>query len=86
MNEMFGAQIAGAIAALGFFLFLAACAVALIWSRTKEKLAIQETLRKLIDRGDVVSPELVDALRRMKPRRSFQESVAAERRYRRVRD
>jgi hypothetical protein len=34
MDEIIGAQIAGAIATLGFFLFLAACAVALIWSRT----------------------------------------------------
>jgi hypothetical protein len=82
MDELTGAQIAGAISSLGFFLFLSACAVAVIWSRTKEKLAIQETLRRLIERGDVVNPELVEALRRMKPRRSPEEIEAAERRYR----
>ncbi len=82
MNEFTGAQIAGAIASVGFFLFLSACAVATIWSRTKERLAIQETLRKLIDRGDDVSPALVDALRRMKPGLSAAEAAVAERRYR----
>jgi hypothetical protein len=81
MDEASDAVIGGAIASMGFFLFLSACAVAVIWSRTKEKLAIQETLRKLIDRGEEVSPALVEALR-MKPRSSSAELAIAERRYR----
>jgi hypothetical protein len=55
---------------IGFYLFLAVWVVAVIWSRTQEKRAIQETLRKLIDSGSAITPEVVDALRRRKPRRT----------------
>ena len=58
------------LASLGFYLFLSVLVGGLIWSRTKEKLAVQETLRKLIDKGTNVSPEIVDALRRTKLKRS----------------
>jgi len=66
-----GWQWAASFSALGFYLFLAVWVCALIWSRTKERLAIQETLQKLIQSGAQISPEIVDALRRTKPRRTY---------------
>ena len=64
---MFG--IMAGISSLGFYIFLAVWVATVIWSRTKEKLAVQETLRKLIDSGAPLTPEVIDALRRPKPRR-----------------
>ena len=85
MGEAAGVQVGfgilAGISSLGFYLFLAAWVVAVIWSRTKEKLAVQETLRKLIDSGTALSPEVIDALRRPKPRRSPTEVRASAKRY-----
>jgi energy-converting hydrogenase Eha subunit E len=85
MDEATGGQVAfgiiAGISSLGFYLFLAAWVVSVIWSRTKEKLAVQETLRKLIDSGTALSPDVIDALRRPKPRRSPAEVRASAKRY-----
>jgi hypothetical protein len=66
---------------LGFYLFIAVWIGMAIWARTREKLAIQETLRKLIDRGTEITPEVVDALRRTAPRSSPAEVRATSARY-----
>jgi hypothetical protein len=52
------------LAQFGFYVFIAVWVGMVIWARTREKLAIQETLRRLIDRGTDITPEVVDALRR----------------------
>ena len=43
---------------------------------------MQETLRKLIDSGTTITPEVIDALRRTKPKRSPAEIRASVTRYR----
>jgi len=68
------------LAALGFYAFLAVWVGAFIWSRTKERLAVQETLQKLIETGAQLSPEVIDALRQTallqtRPRRTPAELV-----------
>jgi hypothetical protein len=55
---------------IGFYLFLAVWISAVIWSRTQERRVVEETLRKLIDSGSAITPEVVDAVRRRKPKRS----------------
>lgn len=69
------------LSSIGFYLFLAVWVGATIWSRTQEKLAVQETLRKLIDSGTGVTPEVIDALRRSKPKRSPAEIRASAAKY-----
>jgi len=66
---------------LGFYVFIAVWVGMAIWARTREKLAVQETLRKLIDRGTGITPEVVDALRRTSPRSSPAEVHAKVSRY-----
>jgi thiosulfate reductase cytochrome b subunit len=58
------------LSSVGFYLFLAVWVGATIWSHTQQKLAVQQTLRKLIDSGTAITPDVVDALRRTKPKRS----------------
>lgn len=42
---------------------------------------MQETLRRVVDSGAMLTPEVIDALRRPKPKRSDQETGASIRRY-----
>lgn len=67
------------LSSLGFYVFLAVWVGAVIWSRTQQKIAVQETLRKLIDSGTAVTPEVVEALRRPKPKRTPDEIRASVR-------
>jgi hypothetical protein len=69
------------LSSLGFYIFLAVWIAAVIWSRTKQKMAVQETLRTLIESGATVTPEAIDALRRTKPRRSPTEIKAHVKQY-----
>ena len=50
------------LAALGFWLFVAAAAVAGIWDGVRRRDAEHETLRRMIESGKQPSPELVDKL------------------------
>lgn len=56
MDGIFG------LAALGFWLFVAAAAVAGIWDGVRKRDAEHETLRRMIESGKQPSPELVDKL------------------------
>src|SRR6185295_2489701 len=56
------------VMSLGPYLFLAVYVGIKIWARTKEKLAVQETLRRLIESGTPVTPEVIEALRPMRGR------------------
>jgi hypothetical protein len=67
--------------AVGFYLFLSVWVGMAIWARTKERLAVQETLRRVVDSGTALTPEVIDALRRPKPKRSQEEIGASIRRY-----
>ncbi|HET7131629.1 MAG TPA: hypothetical protein VFJ95_05240 [Gammaproteobacteria bacterium] len=69
------------LSSVGFYAFLAVWVGGTIWARTKEKLAVQETLRKLVDSGTALTPEVIDALRRPKPKRAPEEVRAAATRY-----
>lgn len=69
------------LSSVGFYLFLAVWVGSAIWSRTKEKLAVQETLRKVVDSGSALTPEVIDALRRPKPKRLPEEVRASVTRY-----
>ena len=86
MDQATGGQlwlgIMAGLSSLGFYLFLAVWVATVIWSRTKEKLAVQETLRKLIDSGTALTPDVIDALRRTKPKRSPAEVRASVAKYR----
>lgn len=64
MNANGSWQLVAALSALGFYLFLTVGVATFLWSRTKQRLAIQETLRKLIDKGTHITPEIIDSLRR----------------------
>src|SRR5262245_36507990 len=68
------------LSSLGFYLFLAVWVGTTIWSRTQEKLAVQQTLRKLIERGSELNPEVIDALRRPQLKRSPEQIHASVRR------
>jgi hypothetical protein len=69
------------LSAIGFYLFLAVWVGMTIWARTKERLAVQETLRRVVDSGTALTPEVIDALQRPKPKRSHEEIGASIRRY-----
>lgn len=77
-----GWQWAAGLSAFGFYLFLAVWVAALLWSRTKEKLAVQETLQTLIKDGKQLSPEIVDALRRMKSQRTPAQTLIRAKKFR----
>lgn len=70
MSNGTGWQVVASVSALGFHAFLAVLAIAIVRARTKEKLAIQETLRALVQSGAQVSPEVIDSLRRSRPKRT----------------
>jgi hypothetical protein len=82
MNPGANWQWAAGLSALGFYLFLAVWVAAFLWSRTKEKLAVQETLQRLIQSGAQISPDVVDALRRPKPVRSLDDIDMSIRKFR----
>jgi hypothetical protein len=69
------------LSSIGFYVFLAVWVGAVIWSRTQEKRAVQETLRKLIDSGTALTPEVIEALRRPKPKRPPEEVRASAVKY-----
>jgi hypothetical protein len=69
------------LSAIGFYLFLAVWVGMAIWARTQERLAVQETLRRVVDSGTALTPEVIDALRRPRPKRSPEEIGASVRRY-----
>lgn len=50
------------LAAFGFWMFIAAAAVAGIWDGVRKRDAEHETLRRMIESGGQPSPELVDKL------------------------
>ena len=50
------------LAAFGFWMFLAAIIVASIWSDSRKREAQQETLRRIVESGQQLDPELVDRL------------------------
>lgn len=56
MDGIFG------LAAFGFWLFIAAAAVAGIWDGVRKREAEHETLRRMIESGKQPSPEMVDKL------------------------
>jgi hypothetical protein len=75
-------QWAAGLSTLGFYFFLAVWVGVFLWSRTKEKLAIQETLQKLIQSGAQLTPEVIDSLRRTKAPRTLAEITARVRTFR----
>jgi len=50
------------LAAFGFWMFVAAAAVAGIWDGVRKREAEHETLRRMIESGKQPSPELIDKL------------------------
>ena len=54
--------LAAGLGALGFWLFIAAIIVAGIWNDTKRKESQQETLRRIVESGEDIDPEVIDRL------------------------
>jgi hypothetical protein len=54
---------AGTFVPLFFFLFLAAVTVVPMWLRSRERVALMETARKALERGETLPPELLEALK-----------------------
>ena len=50
------------LAAFGFWMFIAAAAVAGIWDGVRKREAEHETLRRMIESGTQPSPEMIDKL------------------------
>ena len=50
------------LAAFGFWMFVAAIVVAGIWYDIAKRRAQHETLRRLIESGQTIDPELLDKL------------------------
>ena len=50
------------LAAFGFWMFVAAAAVAGIWDGVRKREAEHETLRRMIESGKQPSPEMIDKL------------------------
>ena len=53
---------AAGLGALGFWLFIAAVVVAGIWFDAKKREIQQETLRRVVESGQQLDPELIDRL------------------------
>ena len=77
--QWFGAYLG--LSSIGFYLFLAVWVGMTIWARTKEKVVVQETLRRVIDSGTALTPDVIETLQRRKPKRSPDEIRASVRRY-----
>ena len=54
--------VAAGLGALGFWLFIAAIIVAGIWNDTRRKESQQETLRRIVESGQDIDPEVIDRL------------------------
>lgn len=76
MNPGASWQWAAGLSSLGFYIFLAVWVASAYWSRTRERLAIQETLQKLAQSGASLTPDVIDALRRTAPLRTPEQSAA----------
>jgi len=50
------------MAAMGFWLFLAAVIVAGIWYDAREKETKQETLRRIVESGHKIEPEIIERI------------------------
>ena len=50
------------LAAFGFWMFIAAVVVAGIWSDIRKKETQQETLRRIVESGRELNPEVIDRL------------------------
>lgn len=55
-------EVATGLGALGFWLFIAAIIVAGIWNDIRRKESQQETLRRIVESGQNVDPEVIDRL------------------------
>lgn len=55
-------EIATGLGVLGFWLFVAAIIVAAIWSDSKRKETQQETLRRVVESGQNIDPEVFDRM------------------------
>lgn len=53
---------AAGLGALGFWIFIAAVVVAGIWFDAKKKETQQETLRRVVESGQQLDPELIDRM------------------------
>ena len=53
---------AAGLGALGFWIFIAAVVVAGIWFDAKKKEIQQETLRRVVESGQQLDPELIDRM------------------------
>ncbi len=55
-------EFAAGMAAIAFWAFVASCVVGGIWYAIREKQAQHETLRRIIESGKDIDPELVDRI------------------------
>ncbi len=55
-------SVAAGLGALGFWLFIAAVVVAGIWFDAKKREMQQETLRRVVESGQQLDPELIDRM------------------------
>lgn len=59
---MQGVTIGAGLAALGFWGFIAAVAVAAIWAENRKREARHETLRRMLESGQPIDQDLMDKL------------------------
>ena len=59
---MAGMTVGAGLAALGFWIFIAAITVTAIWVGARKRDAQHETLRRMIEGGQPIDPQLVNAL------------------------
>ncbi len=52
------------LGAFGFWLFIAACVLGGIWDAARKRESQQETLRRLIESGRDINPEVIDQVMR----------------------
>ncbi|MEL7296108.1 MAG: hypothetical protein AAGJ86_00530 [Pseudomonadota bacterium] len=52
----------GDLGMFGFWMFIAACVIAGIWSEVKGKETKQETLRRIVESGRDIDPDMVEQL------------------------
>ena len=55
-------EAAAGLAAMGFWIFLAAVVVAGIWFDARKRESQQETLRRIVESGQHIEPEIVDKM------------------------